>query len=155
MEAYQSHQHQSPSLEVNNRNTAFIWVLLSREPTSTQLISTSTQLHPPPTSSFQPSPSSLQHPQQYFNQNVARHWAISPNLDQKNKSCLFWLKIGTWYIGGVDSESRFLKFRPQNPFLGKFGPTNSKLSLLSENWYIWYLKDTDSYSNISFLNFKL
>ena len=30
----------------------------------------------------------------------------------------------TWYIGGVDSESRlrFLKFRRQNLFLGKFGP---------------------------------
>ena len=30
----------------------------------------------------------------------------------------------TWYIGGVDSESRlrFLKVRPQNPFLSKFGP---------------------------------
>ena len=28
----------------------------------------------------------------------------------------------TWYFGGVDSETRlrFLKFRPQNPFLGKF-----------------------------------
>ena len=62
----------------------------------------------------------------------------------------------TWYFGGVDSESRlrFLKFRPQNPFLGKFGPKNSKLSVLSENWYTWYLKDADSYSNISFLNFK-
>ena len=30
----------------------------------------------------------------------------------------------TWYIGAADSKSRlrFLKFRPQNPFLGKFGP---------------------------------
>ena len=50
--------------------------------TSTQLISTSTQLHPPP-------PSSLQHPQQYLNQNIARNWAISPNLGQKIKSCSF------------------------------------------------------------------
>ena len=35
----------------------------------------------------------------------------------------------TWYIGGFDSESRlrFLKFRPQNPFLGKCGPKKSKL----------------------------
>ena len=96
--------------------------------TSTQLISTSTQLHPPPPSSFQPPPSSLQHPQQYLNQNIARNWAISPNLGQKIKSFPFWLKI--------DSESRlrFLKFRPQNPFLGKFGPKNSKLFVLSENW---------------------
>ena len=51
--------------------------------TSTQLISTSTQLHPPPHSLFQPPPSSLQHPQQYSNQNIARNWAISPNLGRK------------------------------------------------------------------------
>ena len=33
-----------------------------------------------------------------------------------------------WYLGGVDSESRFrfLKFRPQNPFSGKFGPKKTK-----------------------------
>ena len=55
----------------------------------------STQLHPAPPSSFQPPPSSLQHPQQYLNQNIARNWAISPNLGQKFKSCSFWLKIGT------------------------------------------------------------
>ena len=183
---------------------------------STQLISTSTQLHSRP-------PSSLQHPQHYLNQNIARNWAIFPNLGQKIKSCLFCLKIGalrisgtlipnpdldfwnfdpkihfwanlrpkiqscpfcrkigthgisrmliliptlvfwisnpnflfgqiwakksklsvltenwhTWYLGSADSESglRFLKFRPQNPFLGKFGPKNSKLSVLSENWF--------------------
>ena len=55
-----------------------------------------TQLHPPPPSlfepppsSFQPPPSSLQHPQQYLSQNIARNWAISPNLGQKIKSCPF------------------------------------------------------------------
>ena len=57
--------------------------------------STSTQLHPAPPSWFQPPPSSLQHPQQYLNQNIARNWAISPNLGQKIKNCPFWLKIGT------------------------------------------------------------
>ena len=45
--------------------------------TSTQLILTSTQLHPPPPISFQFPPSSLQHPQQYLDQNIARNWAIS------------------------------------------------------------------------------
>ena len=60
----------------------FLWVLLNRAPTSTQL-------HPPPPSSFQPPPSSLQHPQQYLNQNIARNWAISPNLGRKIKSCPF------------------------------------------------------------------
>ena len=63
--------------------------------TSTQLIATSTQLHPPPPSSFQPPPSSLKHPQYYLKQNIARSWAISPNLGRKIKSCPFWLKIVT------------------------------------------------------------
>ena len=54
-----------------------------------------TQLHPSSPSSFQPPPSSLQHPQQYLNQNIARNWAISPNLDQKIKKYTFWIKIGT------------------------------------------------------------
>ena len=56
-------------------------VLIKRAPSSTQL-------HPPP-------PSSLQHPQQYLNQNITRNWAISPNLGYKSKSCPFGLKIGT------------------------------------------------------------
>ena len=56
---------------------------------------TSTQLHPPPHSSFQPTPSSLQYPQQYMNQNIAHSWAISPNLGRKIKKCPFRLKIST------------------------------------------------------------
>ena len=63
--------------------------------TSTQLISTSTQLHPPPPSTFKPPLRSLQHLQPYKNQNIARNWAISPNLGQKIQKCLFCLKIGT------------------------------------------------------------
>ena len=63
--------------------------------TSTQLISISNQLHPAPPSSFQPPLISLQHPQQYSNQNIARNWPISPNLGRKIQSCPFWLKIGT------------------------------------------------------------
>ena len=62
----------------------------------------------------------------------------------------------TWYLGGADSKSRlsFLKFQPKNPFLGKFGPKKSKLSVLSENWHTRYLKDADSYFNINFLKFQ-
>ena len=48
-------------------------VLLNRAPTSTQL-------HPPP-------PSSLQHPPQYLDRNIAHNWAIFPNLGQKIKNC--------------------------------------------------------------------
>ena len=38
----------------------------------------------------------------------------------------------TWYFKGADSKSglRFLKFRPQNPFWGKFGPEKVKVVLL-------------------------
>ena len=60
----------------------------STPPSSTQLISTSTQLHPPPLSS-------LQHPQQYLNQNITCNWAISPNFGRKIKNYPFWLNIGT------------------------------------------------------------
>ena len=62
----------------------------------------------------------------------------------------------TWYLGNADSESRrrFLKFRPQNPFLGKFGTKRSKVSVFPEHWHAWHLDDADSYSNISFLNYR-
>ena len=58
-------------------------------------------------------------------------------------------------LGGADSKSghSFLKFGPRNPFLGKFGPKKSMLSVLPENWHTESLEDADSYSLISFLNF--
>ena len=117
----------------------------------------STQLHPPPPSSFQSPPSSLQHHQQYLNQNIARNWAISPNLGQKSKSCPFWLEIGTQGILVVLISNPDLDFRnsdPQNPFLGKFGPKNSKLSVLSKKWCTQYLMDADSKSRLRFLKFR-
>ena len=46
----------------------------------------------------------------------------------------------------------FSQFPTLNPFLDKFGPENSNLFILTENWYTWYIKDVDSYSNNSFLN---
>ena len=45
------------------------------------------------------------------------------------------------------------QFLTENPFLDKFGSKNSKLPILSEYWYTWYIEDSDSYSNNSFLNF--
>ena len=125
--------------------------------TSTKFISTSTQLHPPLPSSFQRPPSSLQHPQQYLNQNIARNWAISPNFGRKIKSCPFWLKIDTHGILEVLIPNPDLDFWNSDPkiyFLGKFVPKKSKLSVLSESWYTWYLEDANSYSKICFLNFK-
>ena len=111
--------------------------------------STSTQLHPPLPSSTQPPPSSLQHPQPHSNQNIARNWAISPNLGQKIQTCPFWLKIG------LHGNLEVLIPIPQNPVLGKFGRKKTKLPVLSIDWYTWYRKDADSFSNISYLIFRL
>ena len=82
-------------------------------------------------------------------------WA---NLGGKTQNCPFCLKIGTqWYLGNADSKSglKVLKFRPQNPFLGKFGSKNLKLLVLSENWCMLYLKDADSKSRLIFFKFRL
>ena len=87
--------------------------------------STSTKLHPPPPSSFQLPLSSLQHPQQYLNQNIARNWVISPNLCQKIKSCPFWLKIGTHGILEVlipNPDLDFWNFDPKIHFWANLGP---------------------------------
>ena len=105
-------------------------------------------MHPPLPSSSQPPPSSLEPAQQHLNQNIARNLAISTNLDRKIKSCPFWLKIGTHGILEVlipNPDLDFLKFRPQNPFLGKFGSKKSKLFLFSwklarmASWRCWFL----------------
>ena len=96
----------------------FEWVLLNRALTSTQL-------HPPPPSSFQPPPNSMQHPQQYLNQNIARNWAIAPNLGQKIKSYPFWLKIGTYGILEVLIPNPNLDFWNSDPkvhFWANLGP---------------------------------
>ena len=73
-------------------------VLLNRVPTSIHFHpDPPSSIHLPlaPSSLFQPPLSCLQYPQQYLNQNIARNWAISPNLGQKFKNCPFWQKIGT------------------------------------------------------------
>ena len=56
--------------------------------------------------------------------------------------------------GDFESEIRFLIFQSQNPFLGQFVSKRSKLFVLPENWHTWYLKDANSYFNLSFLNFQ-
>ena len=118
---------------VHYDNYFYKWVLLNRAPSSTQLHPpppSSTQLHPPPPSSFQPPPSSLQHPQQYLNQNIARNWAISPNLGQKIKSCPFWLKIGTHGILEVLIPNPDLDFWNSNPKIHFWANLDPK----SQNW---------------------
>ena len=76
------------------------------------------------------------------------------------KNSKLFILTENWHIreiGGIDFKSRlffFLKFGPQNLFLGKFGPKKSKLSVLPEHWHTWYLEEAESYSNISFLNLQ-
>ena len=49
----------------------------------------------------------------------------------------------------MESRLTFLKFWPQNSFLGKFGPTRSTMSFFFLNWYKWNLEDADSYSTLN------
>ena len=93
--------------------------------TSTHLISTSAQLHPTPPKSFQSFPSSLQHPQQYLNRNIARNCAISPTLGRNIQNCPFWLKIGSHGILEVLIPNPDLDFWNSNPkiyFWANLGP---------------------------------
>ena len=86
--------------------------------TSTQLILTSTQLHPP-------QPGSLQHPQQYLNQNLHVIGQFPLNLGRKIKSCPFWLKIGTYGTLEVLIPSPDLDFwnsKPKIHFWANLGP---------------------------------
>ena len=120
-----------------------LWALLNRAPSSTQLHPAHFSLHPVLCNTL--------------NENITGNCAIYPNLGHKQKLSILIKNWHTWYIGGVNSESwlRLLKFWPQNPYSGKFGPKNSKLSGLSENWCTQYLKDADSKSRLRVLNFWL
>ena len=84
-------------------------VLLNDTPTSTQLISASTQLSVTPST--------------IFKQDIARNWAISTDLCRKIKSCPFWLKIGIFGILKVFISNPDLDFWNSDPkihFWGNF-----------------------------------
>ena len=105
----------------------------------------STLFHPPPPSLFQPPHSSNHLHTAHFSLHLAfcntlnNIWTkilhlivqFPQILAEKLKVVHFDWKLTHMVYWGIDSESRlrFLKFRPQNPFFGKFGPKNSKLSL--------------------------
>ena len=59
-----------------------------------------------------------------------------------------------WKFVLILSQGYWFQIQNPNLFLGKFQLKKSKSSVLSENWYTWYLKDADSYSNVSFVNFE-
>ena len=72
-------------------------------------------MHPPPTSLFQPPLSSLEHPQQYSNQNITRNWEIPPKLGRTIQSCSFWLKSSSLGIFHVLIPNPDLDFWNSNP----------------------------------------
>ena len=57
----------------------------------------------------------LQHPQRYYNQNIARDWTIFPNLGKKIQSCPFRLKTGTHRILELLIPSPSLDFWNSDP----------------------------------------
>ena len=129
------------SYDVHSKNTG-----ITKPPsTSVLLISTFTQLHPHSPSSFQLPPSSLQHPRRYWNQNIARNWAISPNLGQKILSSLFWRKIGTHGTLEVQIPNPYLDFWNSDPkilFWANLGWKSQSFSwilahMVSRRW--WFL----------------
>ena len=134
----------------------FKWVLLNCAPNSTQL-------HPPAPICTHLYPAHFSfHPALCNTLNVIKtkislvNGQFSQIKVKKLEVVHFKWKLAHMVIGGANSESRlrFLKFRLENLFLGKFGPKKSKLSFLLENWHKWYLEDADSYFDISFLNFE-
>ena len=78
------------------------------------------------------------------------------NLGPKSQSFLFCLKIGTHGISRMQILIPTLVLWISNfKFLfGQIWVKKSNLSILLENWPTWYHEDADSYSKISFLNFK-
>ena len=111
--------------------------------TSTQLISTSTQLSGTPST-----PLELKYCTKLGN---------FPKFRTKNqKLSKSWLKIGTYGTLEVLILNLDLDFGNSDPkiqFWANLGQKKSKLSILPENWHTWCLEDADSYSDISFLNF--
>ena len=102
--------------------------------------STSTQLHPPPTSSFQPPPSSI-HLHAALCNTLNNTWTKILHIigqfpqiyAKKSKSCPFWQKVGTWGILEVLILNPDLHFWNSNHKI-HFWLKNSKLSVLLENW---------------------
>ena len=93
-----------------------------------------TQLHPPPPNSSQPPPSSIHfHPApSTFTQLISASTQLSATF-----STIFEPKYCTW-LGDFP----------------KFGPQDSKLSILTKNGHSWYLGSTDSESRLRFSKFQ-
>ena len=123
------------------------WVLINRAPSSTQL-------HPPPTSSIHLHPAHFSlHPA--LCKNIAHNWAISPNFGRKIQSCPFWLKIGSHGILEVLISNLDLDFWNSDPkiqFWANLSPKKqsclfclkigthgiSRMLVFIPTWVFWY-----------------
>ena len=101
-----------------------------------------TQLHPAPPSSFQPLLSSLQHSQQYSNQNIARNW------DTENDT------HGILEVLISNADLDFWNFDPKIHFWANLGPEKQNCSFCLKIDTHGISTNGDSYSDISFLNFQ-
>ena len=117
--------------------------------------STSTQLHPRPTSS-------LQHPQQYLNQNIARNWVIFPNLGQKIKSSQFFLKIDASSMSRIlipDPDLDFWNFYPKIhccPFSLKIATRSmSRMLIPNPDLHFWNFTPKSIFGQIWAQKFKV
>ena len=77
----------------------------------------------------------ISHPKSIFGQTLAKNVKVD---------CFAWKLVhmfswGYWFL----FQHWFSEFQNPNPFLGKFGPKNSKLSSLAENWRTECLDDVD------------
>ena len=110
-------------------------------PSSTRLHTAHFNLHPVPSTSTQLISASTQLSailSTIFGLKYCTQLGNFPKFRLKNKKLSFLKKTWhAWCIEDVDSKCRlrFLKFRPQIPFLSKFRPENPKFSVLSENGY--------------------
>ena len=116
---------------------------------------TSTQLHRRP-------PSSLQHPQQYLNQNIAHNWAIFPNLGPKIKSSQFFLKIDASSMSRIlipDPDLDFWNFDPKIhccPFWLKIATHSmSRMLIPNADLHFWNLTPKSIFGQIWAEKFKV
>ena len=67
-------------------------------------------------------------------------WARKINIVWFTWKLAHMLSRGFWFL----FQYYFSEFKNLNPFLGKFGSKNSKLSSLAKNWHTECLHDVDS-----------
>ena len=120
--------------------------MLNRAPSTTHLHPAHFRLHPALCNTFNVIRTKILHVHKQFLQileekfEVVRFtWKLTHMLSWK---C--WFRIQTWIF----------EIPSQNPFLGKFEPKESKLSILPENWHTWYLGGGYSESGLRFSKFR-